>query len=189
MSVLSSNPPLAATAVGPREEVTLKPTARLVRCIGKALDFERESVGLIELDPCAFSSNPIVAVQEELAPTAFGLRAVEIEPECVSHSPVNDEIARDQEPGGTVGIDMSPHIEEGRFVSYDGSHERLLDGREWPIDAAHLERCHEHIVPGMCAERKWICSRVMCGPAQSRVLRASVSHGRFGRHLGGDASS
>lgn len=127
--------------------MTLKPTARLIRRIGKARLIDRESVGPIEVDPRAFSSNTIIAVQEELAPTTSGDRAVEIESECVSHSPVKDEIAGDQQPRGTVGIYVSPHIEQGRFVSYDGINERLLDGREWPIDAAKLERCHERIVP------------------------------------------
>ena len=56
--------------------------------------------------------------------------------------------------GMAVGAGPAHASDLGRFVSYDGSHERLLDGREWPIDAAHLERCHEHIVPGMCAPRK-----------------------------------
>ena len=149
-----------------------------MRRIGKARDIDCESVGLIEVDPCAFSSNAIVAVQEELAPTTSGDRAVEVEAECVSNSPVNDEVEGDQQPRGTVGIDVSPYIEQRRFVPYDNSNERLLDGREWPIDAAEFERCHERIVPGRRSPCKLTCGRRTTGPEPSAGAGVPVHGGR-----------
>lgn len=90
---MPSGPPVPSTAVGPRKVVTLKPMAHLVRCFGKALDVDRDSVRPIDVNPCAFGANTIVAVKEELAPTTFGHLAVEVESECVAHSPVKDEVA------------------------------------------------------------------------------------------------